>query len=155
MVEERRTIFTAVMRDITERENMIATLRHTNQTLDAGVQASPVVILGLDSARRVLVWSRNAERIFGLSATDVVGRPFPPLVEVAGTQRGDMVRRLLEGEMLTDVELHQQPSKDAALELRVSGAPLYDGDQHVRGAVCIVEDVTARKAPRRQRERAP
>jgi PAS domain S-box-containing protein len=102
----------------------------------------------------VIVWNRNAERIFGLSATDVVGRPFPPLVEVAGTQLGDMVRRLLEGEMLTDVELHQQPSKDATLELRVSGAPLYDGDKRVRGAVCIVEDVTESKATRRQLEHA-
>ena len=154
MVEERRTIFTAIIRDITERENMMATLRHTNQTLDAVVQSSPVAILGLDSSRRVIVWNRNAERIFGLSATDVVGRPFPPLVEVAGTQLGDMVRRLLEGEMLTDVELHQQPSKEATLELRVSGAPLYDGDRRVRGAVCIVEDVTESKATRRQLEHA-
>ena len=154
MVEDRRTIFTTVIRDITERENMMATLRHTNQTLDAVVQSSPVAILGLDSLRRVIVWNRNAERIFGLSATDVVGRPFPPLVEVAGTQLGDMVRRLLEGEVLTDVEIHQQPSKNAPLELRVSGAPLYDGDQRVRGAVCIVEDVTESKATRRQLEHA-
>jgi two-component system cell cycle sensor histidine kinase/response regulator CckA len=154
MVEERRTIFTAIIRDITERENMMATLRHTNQTLDAVVQSSPVAILGLDASRRVIVWNRNAERIFGLSATDVVGRPFPPLVEVAGTQLGDTVRRLLEGEVLTDVEIHQQPSKDATLELRVSGAPLYDGDRHVRGAVCIVEDVTESKATRRQLEHA-
>ncbi len=118
------------------------------------MQSSPVAILGLDSSRRVIVWNRNAERIFGLSATDVVGRPFPPLIDVAGTQLGDMVRRLLEGEVLTDVEIHQQPSKNAPLELRVSGAPLYDGDRRVRGAVCIVEDVTESKATRRQLEHA-
>jgi two-component system, cell cycle sensor histidine kinase and response regulator CckA len=153
MVEDRRTIFTTVIRDITERENMMATLRHTNQTLDAVVQSSPVAILGLDSSRRVIVWNRNAERIFGLSATDVVGRPFPPLVEVAGTQLGDTVRRLLEGEVLTDVEIHQ-PSKNSPLELRVSGAPLYDADQRVRGAVCIVEDVSESRATRRQLEHA-
>ena len=152
MIEERRTIFTVIIRDITERENMMATLRHTNQTLDAVVQSSPVAILGLDASRRVIVWNRNAERIFGLSATDVVGRPFPPLVEVA--QFGDVVRRLLDGEVLTDVEIHQPPSKHATLELRVSGAPLYDGDRRVRGAVCIVEDVTESKATRRQLEHA-
>ena len=132
----------------------MATLGNTNQTLDAVVQSSPVAILGLDASRRVIVWNRNAERIFGLSATDVVGRPFPPLIEVAGSQLGDMVRRLLEGEVLTDVEIHQQPSKTATLELRVSGAPLYDGDQRVRGAVCIVEDVTESRATRRQLEHA-
>ncbi|WP_119303139.1 PAS domain S-box protein [Dongia deserti] len=154
MVEDDRTIFTAIIRDITDRETMMATLRQANQTLDAVVQSSPIAILGLDGARRVIVWNRNAERIFGLSATDVVGRPFPPLVEVAGTELGDMVRRLLEGEVLTDVEIRHQPSTGTPLELRVFGAPLYDGEQHVRGAVCIVEDVTESKATRRQLEHA-
>ena len=153
MVEERRTIFTVIIRDITERESILASLRHTNQTLDALVQSSPVAILGFDAARRVIVWNRNAERIFGLSATDVVGHPLPALTEVAGTQLGDMVRRLLEGEVLTDVEIHQ-PSEAAPLELRVSGAPLYDGIPRVRGAVCIVEDVTESTATRRQLEHA-
>src|SRR6185369_10096904 len=109
MIEDRRTIFTAIIRDITDRETMLATLRQTNQTLDAVVQSSPVAILGLDSSRRVIVWNRNAERIFGLWATDGIGRPFAPLIEVAGTELGDMVRRLLEGEVLTDLEVHQQP----------------------------------------------
>jgi two-component system cell cycle sensor histidine kinase/response regulator CckA len=154
MIEDRRTIFTAIIRDITDRENMLATLRQTNQTLDAVVQSSPVAILGLDSARRVIVWNRNAERIFGLSATDVVGRPFPLLIEVAGTELGDMVRRLLEGEVLTNLEIRHQPSEDSALELRVSGGPLYDGDQRVRGAVCIVEDVTESRTTQRQLEHA-
>ena len=155
MIEDRRTIFTAIIRDITDRETMLATLRQANQTLDAVVQSSPVAILGLNSSRRVIVWNRNAERIFGLSATDVVGRPFLPLVEVAGTELGDMVRRLLEGEVLTDLEVRrQQPSKDKTLDLRVSGAPLYDSDQRVRGAVCIVEDVTESKATRRQLDHA-
>jgi len=154
MIEDRRTIFTAIIRDITERESMVATLRHTNLTLDAVVQSSPVAILGLDASRRVIVWNRNAERIFGLSATDVLGRPLPPLIEVAGSEFGDLVRRLLEGEVLADVEIHQQPSKRTTLELRVSGAPLYDGDRRVQGAVCIVEDVTESKATRRQLEHA-
>ena len=96
MIEDHRTIFTAIIRDITERESMMATLRHTNLTLDAVVQSSPVAILGLDASRHVIVWSRNAERIFGLSANDVLGRPLPPLIEVAGSQLGDLVRRLLK-----------------------------------------------------------
>jgi two-component system, cell cycle sensor histidine kinase and response regulator CckA len=154
MAEERRTTFTFVIRDITERETMMMTLRQTNQALDAVVQSSPVAILSVDASRRVIVWNRNAERIFGLAASDVVGRPFPPLPDRAGAGLGDMLRRLLDGESLIDVEIRQQSAKLTPLDLRVSGAPLYDAREQVRGAVCIVEDVTESRATRRQLEHA-
>jgi PAS domain S-box-containing protein len=149
-VEDHRRLFTAIIRDITDREAILATIRQASQTLDAVVQSSPVAILGLDSSRRVIVWNRTAERIFGLSAIDVVGRFLSSLTGFAGTELEDMVRRLLDGEVLTDVEILQQPSKGSALDLRVSGAPLYDTDRRVHGAVCIVEDVTESNATRRQ-----
>jgi PAS domain S-box-containing protein len=148
MIEDRRTIFTAIIRDVAARESMMVALRQTNQTLEAVVQASPVAILGLDAARRAIVWNRNAERIFGLLSIDVIGHVCPPLV--AGTELGNVVRRLFEGEVLTEIEIRQRSTRDAALELRVSGAPLYDGDRRVRGAVCILEDVTDSRATRRQ-----
>jgi PAS domain S-box-containing protein len=154
MIEDHRTIFTAIIRDITDRETMVATLRQANQTLDAVVQSSPVAILGLDSTRSVIVWNRSAERIFGVPASDAVGRPFARLVEIAGTELGGMVRRLLDGEVLSDVEIRQQTSRGTPLELRVSGAPLYDGERDVRGAVCIVDDVTESKGTQRQLEHA-
>ena len=150
MVEDRRTIFTAIIRDITDREAMVSTLRQANQTLDAVVQSSPVAILGLDSSRRVIVWNNKAERIFGLSAIDIVGQPLSSLSGIAGTELEEMVHRLFEGEVLTDSETHQQSAVGSALDLRVSGAPLYDGDRRVRGAVCIMKDVTESKATRRQ-----
>ncbi len=154
LIEHDRTIFTAIVRDITDRENMVAMLRQTNQTLDAVVQSSPFAILAIDSSRRVIAWNRNAERIFGLSATDVIGRPFAPLVETIGVEIGGMIRRLLNGEVLRDLEIQQQSAGDAMLDLRVSGAALHETDHRIGGAVCVVEDVTDSKATRRQLEHA-
>ena len=154
LIEHDRTMFTAIVRDITDRETMVATLRQANQTLDAVVQSSPFAILAIDSARRVIAWNRNTERVFGLPAKDVIGRPFASVEPSIGGEIGQMIRRLLNGEMLRDLEIQQHTGDGMVLDLRVSGAPLHEGDRRVEGAVCLIEDVTDSKATRRQLEHA-
>jgi PAS domain S-box-containing protein len=154
LTEQSRTMFTAIVRDITEREDMVATLRKANQTLDAVVQSSPFAILAIDSARCVIAWNRDAERIFHLPAGEAVGRPFAEIEGRIGAEVAHLVRRLLGGEALRDLEVQQQAAGGAMLDLRVSGALLHESDRRFGGAVCIVEDVTDTKATRRQLEHA-
>ncbi|HEY3145987.1 MAG TPA: PAS domain S-box protein, partial [Dongiaceae bacterium] len=154
LIEQNRTMFTAIIRDITDRENMVAALRQTNQTLDAVVQSSPLAILAIDSSRRVIVWNRNAERIFGLPAKAVIGQSFATIEASIGADIAHLIRRLRDGEVLHDLEVQQQTKRGVTLDLRVSGAPLHETDQRAEGAVCIVEDVTESKATRRQLEHA-
>ncbi len=153
LLEEGRTTFTLVIRDITDRENMIATLQQTNQVLDAVVQSSPVAILGIDSSRRVIVWNRNAERIFGIPAASIVGQPYGSLLRDGAADLDDIFRRLLAGHELREVEA-AYPGGEGVLDLRISGAPLYGADGRVRGAVCIIDDTTERKVVQRQLEHA-
>ncbi|HSE73601.1 MAG TPA: response regulator [Dongiaceae bacterium] len=154
LTEQGRTMFTAIVRDITERESMVATLRQAHQTLDTVVQSSPFAILAIDSARRVIAWNRNAERIFRLPSGEVVGRPLVEIEGGVGPELRHLVRRLLNGEALRDLEIQQQSAGGPMLDLRVSGAPLHGTDNRLGGAVCIVEDVTDTKATRRQLEHA-
>ncbi len=151
LVEEGRTSFTLIIRDITDRERMIASLQQTNQTLDAVVQSSPVAILGIDSSRRVIVWNRNAEGIFGIPASRIVGRPYETLLPAADLNH--MFQRLLAGQVLRDAEVAYATQAET-LDLRLSGAPLHEADGRVRGAVCIIEDTTEANAVQRQLEHA-
>ncbi len=153
LIEEGRTIFTLIIRDITDRENMIATLQQTNQALDAVVQSSPVAILGIDSSRRIIVWNKNAEKIFGMPAASIVGQPYASLLRDGTEQLDHTFQRLLAGQALRDVEA-SYPGVDGSSDLRISGAPLYDAEGRVRGAVCIVEDTTEGKVIQRQLEHA-
>jgi PAS domain S-box-containing protein len=150
LAEHDRTMFTAIIRDVTDREIMMAALRQTNQTLDAVVQSSPFAIFAIDSAGRVIAWNRNAERIFGLPPEKSVGQSFAAIEGAIGGEIGHLARRLLAGEVLRDLEVQHQPAGGDTLDLRVSGAPLHETDRSVGGAVCIVEDVTDSKATRRQ-----
>ena len=153
LIEEGRTIFTLIIRDTTDRETMIATMQQTNQALDAVVQSSPVAILGIDSLRRVIVWNKNAEKIFGIPAASIVGQPYVSLLRDGTEDLNETFQRLLAGQVLRDVEA-SYPGIDGSPNLRISGAPLYDAERRVRGAVCIVEDTTEGKVMQRQLEHA-
>ena len=152
LVEEGRTSFTLIIRNIADRERMIASLQQTNQTLDAVVQSSPVAILGIDWSRRVIVWNRNAEAIFGIPAAKIVGQSYEALLPPAADLH-HMFQRLLAGQVLRDAEATYATSA-GTLDLRLSGAPLHEADGRVRGAVCIIEDTTEANAVRGQLEHA-
>jgi HAMP domain-containing protein len=50
-------------------------LRQANATLAAVIDASPVAIVCSDLDRRIIIWSRAAEHIFGYTADEAMGRP--------------------------------------------------------------------------------
>ena len=152
LVEEGRTSLTLIIRNIADRERMVASLQQTNQTLDAVVQSSPVAILGIDSSRRVIVWNRNCEAIFGIPAARIVGQPYETLLPAA-VDLNHMFLRLLAGQVLRDSEV-TYTTPTGTLDLRLSGAPLHEADGRVRGAVCIIEDTTEANAVHRQLEHA-
>lgn len=145
LVEDGRTMFTVIIRDITDRQDMVATLQQSNQALDAVVQSSPIAILGIDSSHRVIVWNRKAEGIFGVSAANIVGQPYGALLRSGAAALNDTILRLLSGQSLREVEVSYAGERGAR-DLRVSGAPLYGIEGRIRGAVCIIEDATESKA---------
>ena len=49
-------------------------LKQAKDTLSAVIDASPVAIVCSDPDRRIFLWSRAAERIFGYTAEEAIGR---------------------------------------------------------------------------------
>ena len=67
-----------------ERARTLAALQHSeealreaNQTLQALIEAAPLVITALDRAGNVTIWNPAAKQIFGWSAHEVLGGPLP------------------------------------------------------------------------------
>ena len=72
-----------LVRERTEEE-----LRASNQTLRALIQASPLAITAIDLKKAVKIWNPAAERLFGWSEREVIGRPLPSVPRrIATTSR--------------------------------------------------------------------
>jgi len=133
------------MLDITERKNAERTLRETNEMLEALVQASPLAIVTFDREGKVMLWNPAAERIFGWSLGEVVGR-FNPIVQKEKKQEFlSLLERVMHGESLVNVSLRRGRKDGSGIEVSVWSAPLRNAGREPVGIISMITDITERK----------
>src|SRR3972149_7423024 len=94
--------------DTTKRRRAEEALRETSETLQALVQASPVGIAMIDPEGAVKMWNPAAERIFGWSADEVLGRPLPTIPDGKEEEHRAMRERVLKGGASSGIELQRR-----------------------------------------------
>jgi PAS domain S-box-containing protein len=142
-----------ILEDITARKRVEDALRESNAAMRALFEASPLGIVQLDADRNVSLWNRAAERMFGYTAQETLGRPVPmvPLERTAEVrQRMDS---LYAGGLLLGIETHYARKSGTRIEVSVHAAPLFDKDGKIVGAIGVFEDVTERRRGLAERAR--
>lgn len=134
-----------VNRDITARRRMEETLRQTNETLRATIEACPLPVVSVDRDGKVVTWNLAAERVFGWAEQEVVGQ-WPPYIPASRLPEFEWVRQQLwTGEEVRDLEMIRERRDGFPLDIRLNIGPLHDADGNIAGAVAILEDITERK----------
>jgi PAS domain S-box-containing protein len=134
-----------IFHDMTERKRMEEALRETNDALQALIQSSPLAIVGLDTSGNVNVWSKAAERIFGWSAHEAIGRFLPIVPDDKQEEFRGLCEKVLRGEPLADVEVRQRKKDGSPIDIRISAAPLYGSKGSINGIMAVLADVTELK----------
>jgi adenylate cyclase len=65
--------FVGIIRDVTERHEMLDVLAGTERRLDAILQSANDAIISIDVDGRVVLWNDYAERLFGYTAEEMMG----------------------------------------------------------------------------------
>ncbi len=130
-----------VLMDITDRKRAERELRLQAQIIDQTHDA--VVLIGADG--RVRSWNPGAERVFGCSAADAVGRPLSSVcggvTETALAK--DVVPALTAGRVATtEGWLRTRSGQDRYVHF--SWSPLDDETGALTGLICLALDITAR-----------
>jgi PAS domain S-box-containing protein len=140
---EERTL--DLQREISERRRVEDQLRETNQTIQAIIDSSPLAICTLDPQARITSWSPAAERIFGWSRDEAVGRYNPIIPDGKTEEFEDFLSQVLSGLGFDQKEATRRTKEGQAIEVSISMAPLRDAQGKVVGALAVLEDITARK----------
>ena len=144
--------FSHVTRDITERKRTEEEL----ERLGAIVEFSEDAIIGASiESGIVTTWNRGAERLFGYSAREIIGRPLhvivPPEQAVA---QAEIMERVLRGERVEQHETRYVRKNRALVDVSLTVSPVKDVTGAVIGLSAIARDISERRQAQRSMERA-
>ena len=120
-------------------------LQRSSARLDALVDASPLAIIVQDGAGIVSRWNRAAERIFGWSEREVLGRMSPSVPPEKLAEKAQFLARISSGEEFLGVEAMRLRRDGTMISVSISAAPLRNVDGVAEGSVMIIADVSERK----------
>ncbi len=134
--------FSAFIRDITERKRAEA----ANARLVAIVESSEDAIVSKDLNGVIITWNHGAERLFGYSAKEVVGRPITVLIpDGYRHEETEILARIRRGEATEHYETIRRRKDGHLLNISLTVSPLRDGQGNIIGASKIARDVSDRK----------
>jgi PAS domain S-box-containing protein len=139
----------AVLRDITEQKEAEEAANDAYRRLAFHVESSPLAVVEWDSDFRVSRWSPSAERLFGWTATEVLGKH---VNEWRFVFRDDVDAVLLvtnrqrEGVEIQGVQRNRNYTKDGSvIYCEWYNSVLHDDAGHLISVLSLVLDVTARQ----------
>src|SRR5262249_35549617 len=133
--------------DITERNRA----NEAHSRLAAIVESSEDAIFSKDLDGIILTWNRAAEKMYGYTAAEIVGRPISLLVPAdrAG-EASAILEQLARGKRLENHETVRLRKDGARIDISLSTSPMADATGRVTGASVIARDITARKRGERR-----
>jgi len=133
------TGFNAFLHDIGERRAAEAEIRR----LAAIVETTDDAVMSVTLDGTVTSWNRGAERLYGYSAEEMVGRSISRVRPTGGLE--DVHARLARGEPVRGFETREVRKDGRLVDVSVSMSPLADESGRTSGFAAIARDVTVRK----------
>lgn len=111
------------------------------------VEGSDDAIISKDLTGTITSWNKGAERIFGYTAEEAVGKPISMIA--APERRNEMpliLERVKRGERVDHYETIRQTKAGRRVNISLSVSPIYDEAGRIVGASKIARDITDRIA---------
>jgi len=132
----------AIIRDITAQTFVQEALRKANET---SIYGSPVPTIAADVRGRVSMWNQAAEKVFGWTEREILGRRIPIIPDEEKKTAATLHRRLLSGETITGMEVRRRKRDGEQIVVSLSASPLWDEHHKVRGIIGFLTDITQLK----------
>jgi PAS domain S-box-containing protein len=125
----------------------------TAQRLAAIVESSDDAIASKDLNGIIQSWNKGAERVFGWTAEEIIGKPvtvlFPP---DRYDEEPEILARIRQGERIDHYETVRKRKDGTLIDVSLTVSPVRDENGTIVAASKIARDVSERKRIERQRD---
>lgn len=145
-----------VLVEITESKEAEESIKQLNEYLQLQVSRMPIGLIVWNTEFRVQSWNPVAEKIFGFSSAEALGKhPYDIIVPKEAQPYVDGIwSRLLEGDM-TACSVNENITKDGRIIIcDWANTPLKKDDTTVVGVLSMVQDITERQQAEEQIRRS-
>jgi PAS domain S-box-containing protein len=120
---------------------------HTLQArLAAIVESSDDAIISKDLNGIITSWNRGAERMFGYTVEEMVGKPVATLaIPERANEMPKILERIRRGELVDHYETKRRTKDGRVLTLSLTVSPIRDASGTIVGASKIARDITERR----------
>ncbi|HTA69350.1 MAG TPA: PAS domain S-box protein [Bryobacteraceae bacterium] len=133
--------------NITERNQ----LEVASRRLAAIVESSDDAIIGKDLTGIITTWNQGAERIFGYSAAEVLGRPVSILAAPGHNEMPDILAQIKQGNRVDHYETRRRRKDGRIIDVSLTVSPVRDAAGQIVGASKIARDISALKFAEQER----
>jgi PAS domain S-box-containing protein len=135
-----------VFRDVTERNRA----EETKALLAAIVESTQDAVIGKTLDGTIISWNAGAERLYGYSAAEAIGRPVSMLIP---SDHPDEMPRIMDrisrGERIESYETVRQAKDGRRIDVLLTISPIKDPEGTITGASKIAHDITGQKRAER------
>ena len=135
--------------DVDDSKRAQDELRASNERLAhlaALVESSDDAILSKGIDGTILSWNQGAERLYGYTCQEIIGRPISMLLPPDRPHEvEEILRKLKRGEEIAHFETVRIRKDGSLIDVSVTVSPIRDADGKLTGASTIARDIGARK----------
>lgn len=140
------------VQDITNRvlqqEEMLSLYKEVAQTkdlLESLIENSADAIVTSDLNGTITAWNHGAEKIYGFTETEVIGRYLPFVPDYLKETEDLNVERVKNGEVLRALETVRQKKDGAIIEISLTLSPIKNAAGEIIGISGISRDISEKK----------
>lgn len=121
-----------------------ATLREINSKLELVLSSSPLPILGADAGGRITNWNKAAERLFGWTEKEAIGKVCPTVPPEEMEDYLQMIRRAMQGEASAGLVRYRRKASGSIITCSIHAASQRNSVGEPMGVTITLEDMTER-----------
>ena len=161
-LETRVDLRTAELREAVDEQRRaqdalaasVAQARLTSEMLQSLIDLAPQAVIALDLEWRVTQWNRAAERLYGWSRDEVIGKPTPVIPEEGAPAFADRQSALSAHSTIGPVEVLHRCKDGSRVSVLMSASEITGRDHQPSGYLAFTTDLTDRKALEEQLRQA-
>lgn len=131
-----------ILEDLSESKRAEVALKEAHQKLQAIINASPLPIVAIDTCGNVTIWNPAAERVFGWTTEEVLGRKYPCIPKGGMKKFNRHLRRFNKGEVFTGLEMQQKRKDGKVIPVCLFSAVLRDQEDNIVGSMGVLPDLS-------------